>query len=142
MMIEWLPIAGAPKDESFVDLWVVEGEKSYRATECFFRKGKWLKFNWPNEQYFIIIGATHYLLLEPPVLEEPKNNGCQGCAMLSSLAKQMRKIGYDVAEANLREEIAGFKRALEAEKEAHFATNRALTAIIMEHELRQEGSIK
>ena len=53
----WLPIDKAAKDGSTVDLWVVDGDQSYRVCNAYFNGDEW-----SDEYDYLLLGRpTHYM---------------------------------------------------------------------------------
>ena len=63
----WRPIADAPKDATFVDLW--NSSLKVRMTDCLWSKGCWRKRDEVDQEYVAVAdGSTHFMLpLQPPV---------------------------------------------------------------------------
>jgi hypothetical protein len=89
MAIEWQPIETAPRDGTKVDLWIRNvGWSGYRVTDCFWgcvgsgavlrpftgQENGWY-YQVPGERIMIDKTPTHWMLVEPPHLDDKARPG-------------------------------------------------------------------
>lgn len=71
MVEQWKPVETAPRDGTFVDLWVFDSvrDAGERWPDCFWRDGKWLDLtdDWEDREVepYPFIRATHWMPLPP-----------------------------------------------------------------------------